>query len=419
MDVKKPLMALAIFVSLSACQKTKSLSDVAEGNNTPLSKTGCLGQKLDNKFLVQWEDGRIDSMTWERGYDSFIKEFVEPNLENLKRVEFDRLIQLSQPVTPDLNGAYSQDWGQKNIQADLAWSAGADGHGILVGVVDTWVDASHPQLKNQFQVNAGEIPENGIDDDNNGFVDDYYGARFFSDPAPPAGEKTPVIEHGTHVSGIIAADPSQGAIKGIAYKAKIIQASFLNSYGSGSFSDAVKALDYVKNRGVKVINASWGGIGCSSIVGDKMAELGAAGILMVVAAGNDHVDIGSVLESPSSFNLFNQITVAANTPFDFLTTFSNFSTRLVHLTAPGEGIISTVPYGYDPTGLASLSGTSMAAPFVTGAAALVWSVRPNATMVQVKAALLNSVDVFSNYPLITQGRLNVKKAVDEIKRLNP
>ena len=419
MDVRKSAVAVALFLVISSCQKNRPVDNVLESKQFSLSEKPCAQQRIENKFLVQWKDGTVESMT-ATDYDSFKQDFVEPNLDQLKRVEFDRVIQLSPTNMTSVGTAgFSQDWGQKSIFADAAWNAGITGQGITVGVVDTWVDPSQPQLKNQFAVNAGEIPDNGIDDDNNGYIDDYYGGIFYTDPTPPAGQKNPIPMHGTHVSGIIAADPTSGSIKGLAYNAKIIQASFLNSQGSGSFSDASRALDYMMARHVKIINASWGGPDCSRIMYDKFQEVANAGILMVVAAGNDHVDIGYVLQSPASFNLFNQITVAANTPYDLLTTFSNYSTLLTHLTAPGENIFSTVPVSAYPSGIASMSGTSMAAPFVTGAAALVWSARPQASLQQVRNALLKSVDVSDVLPLLTKGRLNIQHAIDEIKKSVP
>ncbi len=419
MDVRKPALFAALFLVISSCQKNRPVDNVLESKQFSLSEKPCAEQRIENKFLVQWKDGTVEAMT-ASDYESFKTDFVEPNLDQLKRVEFDRVIHLSQPDTSSTSVAgFSQDWGQKSISADAAWSAGITGQGITVGVVDTWVDPSHPQLKNQFAVNTGEIPDNGIDDDNNGYIDDYYGGAFYTEATPPPGQKNPIPLHGTHVSGIIAADPAAGSIKGLAYNAKIIEAAFLNSQGSGSFSDASRALDYMMARHVKIINASWGGPDCSKIMYDKFQEVANAGILMVVAAGNDHVDIGQVLESPASFNIFNQITVAANTPYDLLTTFSNYSTLLTHLTAPGENIFSTVPVMAYPNGIASMSGTSMAAPFVTGAAALVWSARPQATMQQVRNALLKSVDTSDVLPLVTKGRLNIQRAIAEIKTTIP
>ncbi len=418
MDVKKPVLVAALFLCVSSCQKNRPIDNVLESNEPSISDKPCSGLKIQNKFIVQWKDGTIESVHWS-DYESFKKDFVEPNLDNLKRVEFDRAVQLSEPITPIITNGFSQDWGQKNISANLVWNEGITGQGVVVGVIDTKVDPTHPQLKNQFAINRGEIPDNGIDDDQNGYIDDYYGANFYADPAPTAGQKIPTAEHGSHVSGVIVADPTTGPIKGVAYGAKIIAAPFLNSYGSGSFYDALDALKYVKSRNVKIINASWGGEGCSQILSGTLEEIGRSGILVIVAAGNDHVDIGRVLQSPASFNLFNQITVAANTPYDFLTVFSNYSTRFAHLAAPGEGIVSTIPYSATNGYIKSMSGTSMAAPFVSGAAALVWSAKPQATMEQVRTALLNSVDVSNVYPLITKGRLNVKRAISEIQNSIP
>ncbi len=419
MDVRTPVLAMILFLLFSSCQKNRTVDTVLESNDFTVSDKPCSGQKIQNKFIVQWKDGAIESVNW-TDYDSFKKDFVEPNLDNLKRVEFDRVVQLSEPITPEITAAIRPDWGQITISADAAWAKGITGQGIVVGVVDTKVDATHPQLKGQFAINPGEIPDNGIDDDKNGYVDDYYGANFYTDPTPSPGQITPTAEHGSHVSGIIAANPSAGSIKGVAYGAKIIAAPFLNSYGSGSFYDALDALKYVKSRNVKIVNASWGGAGCSQILSGALEDLGKSGILVVVAAGNDHVDIGQVLQSPASFNLFNQLTVAASTPYDFLTVFSNFSNRFVHLAAPGEGILSTIPYNSKDGYVKAMSGTSMAAPFVTGAAALVWSANPRATMEQVRTALISSVDVSNVFnAVVTQGRLNVKRAIENIQSSVP
>lgn len=146
-------------------------------------------------------------------------------------------------------------------------------------------------------------------------------------------------------------------------------------------------------------------------------ELNNKGILIVVAAGNDGTDIDYSPDYPAAFNMPNQLTVAASTASDFMASWSNSGFSLVHLAAPGADILSTLPGGR--TGY--MSGTSMAAPFVTGAAALLWSDRPQATVSDIKTALLRSVDVTPNHEFKVQtlGRMNVQKALDELHKLVP
>jgi len=146
-------------------------------------------------------------------------------------------------------------------------------------------------------------------------------------------------------------------------------------------------------------------------------ELNNKGVLVVVASGNDGTDIDYAPDYPAAFNMPNQLTVAASTASDYMASWSNSGFNLVHLAAPGSEILSTLPknrIGY-------MNGTSMAAPFVAGAAALLWSDRPQATVGQVRSALLRSVDVTPNheYKVQTLGRMNVKKALDELRKLVP
>ncbi|HEX7674505.1 MAG TPA: S8 family peptidase [Bdellovibrio sp.] len=408
MDVQKFLSAVACVFVLSACG-AKSADSVF--SDSSLDSAACMGEAVKSKFIVQWEDGHF-SVESAKDADEFKEKFIKPNLESIKQVEYDRLIQLdnSTTVTPSTT---SDSWGQYMIHADALWSQGIYGQNIPVAVVDAYVDVTHPQIAPRILINYGEVPNNGIDDDKNGYVDDYYGKSFVSNP----GTTTTPSPHGTHVSGIIAADPGYGSINGTAPRAQIIPAQFISNDGGGSLGDAVLALQYAAARGAKIINASWGGAPCVASLRSAFQQLEAKGILIVVAAGNDGQDIDVNPQFPASFNLTNQITVAASSRTDFMTSWSNSGFTSVHVAAPGEQILSTIPGG----GTAYMDGTSMATPFVSGVAALLWSAKPNATAVQIKQAIMQSVDVTSGheFKVSTRGRVNVQKALQVLNQLVP
>lgn len=410
MDVRKILSAVACIFVLASCSNNKSTNSVFPENGA-MDSSACTGQAIENKFIVQWEDGRFSVESAESAED-FKKNFIEPRLQEIRYVEYDRHLQIEN--TSSVRTMASVDsWGQGQIAADKVWAQGVYGQNVKVAVVDSFVDVSHPQILPRIAVNTGEIPNNGIDDDGNGVVDDYYGASFVSNPGTI---KTPSA-HGSHVTGIIAADPRYGSIQGVAPQAQIIPAQFIANDGGGSLGDAVLALQYSANRGAKIINASWGGAPCVASLRNTFKELEDKGILIVVAAGNSGRDIDVYPEYPASFNFANQITVAASSISDFMTSWSNSGFNLVHVAAPGESILSTTP----GNSTAYMDGTSMAAPFVSGAAALLWSARPQATAQQIKTALLRSVDVTPGheFKVNTRGRINVEKALSVIEELVP
>ncbi|MBV2167394.1 MAG: S8 family serine peptidase [Bdellovibrio sp.] len=410
MDVQKILSAVACIFVLASCSNNKSSSSVFPENGA-LDSSACMGQAIENKFIVQWEDGKFTVESAENA-DAFTKNFIEPQLEKIKFVEFDRQLQVDKTDEVRASG-FTDSWGQDKISARSVWAQGVYGQNIKVAVVDAYVDYTHPQLQPRIAINTQEIPNNGIDDDGNGIVDDYYGASFVS---VPSSNPTPSA-HGSHVAGIIAADPRFGSVEGVAPQAQIIPAQFIANDGGGSLGDAVLALQYSASRGAKVINASWGGAPCVASLRNTFQELQNKGILVVVAAGNDGRDIDVYPEFPASFNIGTQITVAASSMSDFMTSWSNSGFEFVHVAAPGEHILSTVPGNTT----AYMDGTSMAAPFVSGAAALIWSARPQATAVQVKTALLKSVDVSPGheFKVNTRGRINVEKALQVLKQLVP
>lgn len=410
MDVRSIFWAFVFTLMLSSCGQSSKLNQAT----VSLSKAACTGAAaVKSKVIVEWENGQI---TFENISDieKFKDDFVKPQISLIKRVQYDQKIQLypqqmhSSALPP---GGISDDWGQQIIKLNKMTEKAASGQKIIVGVVDTYVDITHPQLKNQIAINTAEIPNNGIDDDGNGVIDDYYGADF-SMPS-----NLPPLDHGTHVSGIIAADINFGSIQGIAPGAKIVPAQFLGNDQQGNLSDAIKALEYAASRGARIINASWGGPGCSMSLATEFNNLQQKGILMIVAAGNDGADLEIHPTYPAAFTLDNQITVAASNPSDFMAEFSNSSFNLVNIAAPGVSIRSTIPNN----STAFMDGTSMAAPFVTGAAALLWGLRPDATAQQIKTALLSSVDVFQNHEfrVSTQGRLNVYEAYLKLKAALP
>jgi len=421
MEVRKLALAVA-FLILAACQQNKSVDSVANYKNGSQSQACPSSAMVKNRFLVKYEDGRVEVIQAENE-TVFERDFIKPRLNEIKRVEYDSVVKLVAPMASEstLDDPGTKDWGQPMIHADAVWNQGIYGQGVTVAVVDTAVDITHPQLIPRFAINDKEANGNsGVDDDNNGYVDDMLGWDFIRN-APPAVITDKTVYHGTHVAGIIAADPTKGPMSGVAPQAKLIQASFLDD-DHGDMSNAILAIQYAASRGARIINASWGGKDCSETLKETIADVGNKGVLFVVASSNEGYDYDrlgpSYYRYPAVFNLPNMLSVAATDIMDQMTDFSNRSYSLVHIGAPGSSIRSTVPTAADSTGYAALSGTSMAAPFVSGAAALLWSAKPNATVAQIRQAIVSSTD-FRSYKVSTQGRLNVEKALTEIRRIVP
>lgn len=288
-------------------------------------------------------------------------------------------------------------WGIANIGAETAWVAGNIGdHNIAVGVVDESIFFDHPELCPNKWINPGEIAGNGIDDDNNGYIDDVNGYDFKNNTGTVYNG---VDKHASHVMGILDARGGNASdIAGVAWKATVINAKFLE--GTGYLSDAIRAYDYITdlktryNLNIVAINDSWGGAGTSQSLLDAFTRAGQAGILSVVAAGNNATDDNTTSFIPASFSSIIPdyvITVAAIDVNNNLASFSNWGSQTVDIGAPGVNILSTVPTlsGYTPT-LAYYSGTSMATPFVTGGVILYRTGNPTATPRQTKDAIINA-----------------------------
>ena len=303
--------------------------------------------------------------------------------------------------------------------AAAAWAAGRTGSAtVYVGVIDEGIQHSHPDLSGQVR-NPKET-KNGVDDDKNGYVDDLYGWDFNANNASvyDGGATGARDDHGTHVAGTIGAKSNAAGVVGVNWKVRMISGKFLGSDG-GTLANAIKAVDYftdLKLRGVNIVatNNSWGGGGYSTALAAAIERANQANILFIAAAGNGGTDgVGDnndiTPSYPSSYPNSNVISVAAITKTGARAPFSNYGKLSVDIGAPGAAIVSTTAYKTYST----YSGTSMATPHVTGAAALYASVKPGSSAATIRSAILNSaVPTTSLQNLtVTGDRLEVNAAL--------
>jgi len=345
------------------------------------------------------------------------------SLPNVEYAEPNMLIELAK--TPN-DPSFSSLWGMHNtgqsggtadvdIDAPEAWNTRTDST-IIVAVIDTGVDYTHPDLAANMWTNPGEIPGNNVDDDGNGKVDDVFGYDFINGDSDPMDEGGDCSSHGTHVSGTIGAAGNNGVgVAGINWNVKIMALKAFTGPTTGCYGsswDAGSAIVYATNEGAKISSHSWRCLGSGCYLQHLVDAINYAhsnGALVIAAAGNDvnNNDINPAY--PASYNIPNVISVAAIDRNDNLASFSNYGKNTVHLGAPGVDILSTVMPIVNPTMYASYSGTSMATPHVSGVAALVWSQFPNLTHLELKDRILQTTVPTSALQgtTITGGRLNV------------
>ena len=393
-------------------------------------------------------------------------EFAEQNWT----VSIDAVSNDTSYTNGSLWGMYGDRTTLKNAfgsQAGEAWATGATGSTkVVVGVLDTGIAYTHIDLYLNVWLNQGEIPvafrsrlvdtnadglitfhdlnstanasfvtdinrngridagdllndrrwENGADEDANGYRDDLIGWDFVNNDNDPWDDNG----HGTHVSGTIGAQGGNGTgVAGVAWNVQIVGLKFLGANGSGAISDAVKAIDYYTTASQKAVgqdfvatNNSWGGGGYSSAMQGAIDRAAQEGILFVAAAGNSALNTDTSANFPSNYSTLASagyeavVSVAAITSAGGLASFSNFGARTVDLGAPGASINSTLANG----GYGTMSGTSMAAPHVTGAIALYAAQNPDATAGEIREALLGSVTATSSLAgrTVTGGRLDAE-----------
>lgn len=329
---------------------------------------------------------------------------------------------------------FNQTWGLSNfgqkdssgrigvsgtdINIEAAWEITTDSH-LLVAVIDTGIDWNHPDLTDNIYKNLKELEgEPGIDDDGNGYVDDIYGMNFAKaeNPTPNGLDDQ---GHGSHCAGVIGAKGNnQIGITGVNWNIKMLPVKFLGADGSGSLAGAIAAIDYAVNQGAQVLSNSWGGNMNSEILKEAVQRSHERGVLFIAASGNDFSNNDTRPTFPASFEVPNIISVAAINNQGKLANFSNYGRKRVHVAAPGDYILSTVTKNQ----YASWSGTSMAAPFVSGVAALVWSQNPHLTHLEMKERLLSTVTPLPSLKrkVASNGLINAKGALlNELPPLDP
>ncbi|GIL16463.1 MAG: hypothetical protein BroJett040_02140 [Oligoflexia bacterium] len=362
-------------------------------------------RQLGQGWVVEKKDGhRVLSQNSAQLFSSTSK--VEKNflIHLLEDPDFHRQWSLS-------NRGESGNLGQvglvgSDINVFPLWSQGYYGsEEMIVAVIDTGADWNHPDLKGNLYTNPNEIPNNGIDDDHNGYIDDVHGWNFVENNPNSQDDNG----HGTHCAGVIGARGDNGiGIAGINWKVKILPIKIMDAKGSGDLKTALDGIDYAVRMGARVLSNSWGGDPYSDLMKEAIERTEKANRLFVAAAGNDGTNNDEDPLYPASYSVSNVISVAATDNRDQLANFSNIGPKTVHLAAPGVWIYSTVQNGnYD-----TFSGTSMATPHVAGGAALLWTALPNLSALELKDRLLKSVDPV--YELkrttISKGRMNLGRA---------
>lgn len=311
-------------------------------------------------------------------------EYYEPNKRYhlFKDSDFDKQWGLH---NTGMNSSFEGVKGVKgrDIEALKAWKLEEGSSEIKIAVIDTGVDYTHIDLKNNILINEKEQNgKKGVDDDGNGFIDDIYGWDFVNNDNDPMDD----FFHGTHCAGVIGALHNGKGVQGVMKNVKILPLKFISKFNYGSTADAIRSIDYALKRGVHIMSNSWGGSPRSQALFDMIKKAEGEGVLFVAAAGNSSQNLDLKPVYPASYKISNVMTVGATDGRGLKAGFSNYGKDTVHIFAPGVKILSTVQKGY----YARFSGTSMSAPFVSGVAGLLLSQDSSLSPAELKARMMDS-----------------------------
>ena len=349
-----------------------------------------VNDKQNNVYVLTIEDTAIDAV--ERALEILN---ANPAVEIAEPVFYYKLY--ATPNDPRSSAQYALE----RINAQQAWNITTGSQSIVVGIIDSGIDGTHPDLSNNLWVNPN--PNQG------GYMNDIHGYDFVY---RRGGVPTDMGTHGTHVAGIVGAKGNNGTgIAGVNWDISLAWLGIGIDDYYVSTDAAIEALNYANNHNIRITNNSWGGDSYSALLEDAIRNYNG---LFVVSAGNNGMNNDNNPYYPSNYNLPNVISVASTDRDDNLSSFSNYGANSVHIAAPGSDVLSTIVNAQ----YQEMSGTSMAAPHVAGVAALMLSVNPSSTAAHLKNTLINNADIITISTLTGEtqkiSRLNALKATQGI-----
>ncbi len=399
------IVVIVTVFSLSLLASNRYVIKLKDSSNAKLfmSSNKTIFKSLGDMKMMNLQFGEYIEFTSIKSLNSNSesdKELIK-KISNLEEVEY---IEKSVPV--HILGRiddqfYGKQWGLKNtgsntgswlpwagkagmdINAEKAWTITKGSRDVIVAVIDTGVDYNHKDLNSNMWIN--ELEKNGakgVDDDGNGYIDDIYGYDFANKDGNPYDDHS----HGTHCAGVIGASHDRIGVRGVMSDVQIMALKFLTKEGGGESIDSIYAINYAITNGAHVLSNSWGGGERSIALEDAIKAANDANITFVVAAGNSSRDNDYYDTWPANYDIPNVISVASMAGSGNKSYFSNYGATTVHLFAPGSNIYSTVRDNQ----YKSMSGTSMAAPFVSGIAGLLKSVDPSITPEEMRARMIES-----------------------------